>query len=650
MPDIRTNLNEEDGVNDFYEVRPLNLDDKFQKKAALRELQILQTRCLSDYKTWAKEYVKYQDFGKGRNVDVKLKQCNDQYTLSILTSCLGPLREGITLESVFTTWMTYSLAKATNKNMDEDMSRLFLHFREGLVQAADNSSGMTRRLLNRAIKASDKSITTTSADLMNNNIATNLRTHELDSLSMSPRQLAVLKLNFMEQFYVDSRSLGDMTKVENRDKYRELKQSYDTAVRHIEAIANNSGYSMDVVAVEERYFVGLKMQTNPDYANVFNETSTFGIVPEMDGDGNVWSGRFKTADGHSYTTGGSKVGTFSPREPYSLKFNAKTYDPGNALSAERLSHNLADISTLMEASLLYIDSDDCDLSKSDKKEIKENIRNSAERYKNQLFNQLRDDRVFDGNEKQIRNYIDSMFADMNNDTAIHDKKVSDPAFQFHNHVDYVVEKEILNSMRDNIIEGARAGTLTMIPPIEALKGSKYDPQSALMYYINETGYNDNPDSIKSRQDISDDFAKMYLYYQAQAKAQANDYNDSRTIDEILKDTVNNYIDDMSNEERTDLMLHVCSNMLSLSKEQRDDGWKAPKYTVSKTKEERKARRGEDLKTKDSKSGETVDYYAGSDYSEDKSSKKKSSSRGEDDIPDIPDDSDGPDEPDGPEGP
>ena len=633
MPEGMTNLNQEDGVSDYYEVRPLNLNDKAAKKAALRELQIMQTQCLSDYKTWAKEYVKYQDFGKGKNVDVKLKQCNDQYTMSILMSCIGPLREGISFSSVFTSYLTYNMAKMSNPNMDEDMSRLLLNFREGLMSASETADGKSKFFINKLIKHTDKLVLESSTELMNNNIANNLRTHELDSLVMSPRQLAILKLNFMEQFYVDSRSIGSLSKIENRDKYFQLQDDYNTAIRHIEAIANNSGYNMDVVAVEERYFVGLKMETNPDYANIFSETQeAFGITPVYDeGDGKMWSGRFQTSDGHNYTTGGSKVGTFSPRKPFGLSFQSDEYEEAKfTTETSILNQKLGKISQLFQSAMVYVDSDDLELSKSEKAEMKKGIVEASERYKNQLRVQLKDDGVYNGDIKQIDKYLDETFPDLSDDKSsyLEDALKEDAMYQqFDGNVRYVVEKEILNAMRDDLINKCRLGAGSSIRNMRRTPGDR-PLQNEIAKWIQEKG----EANITSRQDIPDEVAKAHLALSAHRRSSVMGISEERTKDEVLRDSVDNYIDGMTTEERVDLILHTCSNMLSIKEE---DAYRPPKYTVWTTEEERRARRGdpdvskEDTEEKPKK--RTREEFAEEDTEEESEDK---SNNEEDDGPDV----------------
>ena len=638
MSEIKTNLEAEDGVSDYYEVRPVNLNKASERKHAYKELQMLQTRCLSDYKTWAKEYVKYQDFGKGKNVDVKLKQCNDQYTLSMFMSVLGPLREGISLETIFTSYMTYNIAKMTNPNMDEDMSRLFMNFRSSLVDAASKSSGVSGMLLNKLVKHTDERLLSTSADLMNNNIAANLNNHTLDSMAMSPRQLAVLKLNFMEQFYVDSRSIGDLSKIENRDKYFELKHDYDAAIRHIEAIANNSGYSMDVVSVEERYFVGLKLAQNPDYANIFNETkSVINIRPEYDEDG-AWSGRFITADGHAFTTGGSKVGTFTVRRPYNLDKNPTLGEDDNSHKDGYygyLDRCTSESALLFASAQSYVDSEYCELSKSEKNYLKAGIRDAAGRFRSQLASQMRDDGLFDGSKKKIEKYLSENF-----DAAIaspEDKKNLPQFKHFHENVEYIVEKEILNTQRDELIAMVRNGGY----PGKHIFPNAED-RNAIM-------------NAQVRADISDDIAKRFLQYKADKRSKIQGIDDKRMPDEVLRDTVNNYIDGMSSEERLNLMLHTCSNMLSTPKEH---DYKAPLYTISRTDEEKKARRGQESENGGANSSDTFDALKGVDEEignigqEKKSKQENKSKKNKEDrnnnIPDIPDDAEGPDGPDGPD--
>ena len=154
-----------------------------------------------------------------------------------------------------------------------------------------------------------------------------------------------------------------------------------------------------------------------------------------------------------------------------------------------------------------------------------------------------------------------------------------------------------------------------------------EDEELYMDIIDLTRAKGGQENITSRQDIPDDIAKAYLALRAHKRSELMDVRDNRTPDDVLKDSVANYIEGMTNEERVDLILHTCSNMLSIKPE---DDFQPPKYTIWTTEEERKARRGDP------------------DISEDEAEESSSQDVDEKELPDVPDESSDDKEDDGPD--
>ena len=561
MAEIMNSMAEDDGVSN-YKVSHAKLGDeskesKLSKKAALRELHILQDHTLQDYKIWANQYIKYRSFDGDKDVDVKLKQCNDAYTLSFLCNCVSSFRNGIDISSMATAWFTYKFMQFSNPNMSEDMSRLALNLRDSLVEARDNGqlTGVIGVIGKKFIKHYDDNMLAYSADRMNQNIERNISDHTLDNLSMSPRQLAVLKINFMEQFYVDSRSIGDLSKPKNMEIYRDYRNAYNNAIRHIEAIAKNSGYGMDVIAAEERYFVGLKMATDENYHKVFSETGKpFGVSMSYDNDDDkTWSGRFRTADGHLYTVGGSvHSGAFTPREPLSTDINSTQAKSINA------------IGQIVASAENFLSDGRCKFSKSDCEFLKGAMKEASSDYESYLDSVLKDDNVSDASVRKqfIKDtFLDGKFTAGNNNT--YSDVSRDPVNDFDENMRYVVRKDMYEYYRTVILNLATKGhevTVTQHTSADtpdfrkALKDAKMqNPLSA--------------DQLRESKDIPDDVVKAYITgkfkkdYADDPTSEVNALVNTDDPDAIIDYLIDRRIEKKSPEEKRELLIHTCANMI-----------------------------------------------------------------------------------------
>lgn len=365
----------------FYEVTPINMSNKYDKDAALRELALLQSNAIVDYKTWAKERVKYTELSSEKSKQA-LKECNDAYTISILSNCIAPFSQGVTLGSVMSSWFTYKSAQMLNPQFNQDVSRMMLNMRDSMVpllaqNAKQTANPVAKMFYNGLLEELDTNVVESSTHLLHNDVVRNLENNTLDDMVMTPRQVAAIKLNFMEQFYVDARQYNIETK-DGKDKLVKLQKDYDTALQHLNIIANNGGFDMSVVAAEERALVGLKLEENPSYANVFGMTSTmFGVQPYKRDDSDLWAGDFTTLDNHPYyTCSDSKKGAFDVRLPLQQsKYEQNLYNEG-----------------LLAGNMLYVlNSENCPIPEELRKEIGSKLKTRIKEYSVLAQDALMDD-------------------------------------------------------------------------------------------------------------------------------------------------------------------------------------------------------------------------------------------------------------------
>ena len=291
---------------------------KSDYKSAQRELESLQRSAIADYSKWAKETVKYDNLD-GDNAATNLKQYNDTYTMSMLMGVIQPLENGCDIGSVLQCLMSYNVVCIMNPDLDMDSSRMFYNFKNTvapMVTDLKSDHPVIGRLLSPALSGVDGALSEAGGAAMATTIDAHEKVHDIDSMYLTPRQVAALKLNFMEQYYTDLRSTSDSY------KRKEFTADYNKAMKHLNAICSNGGYDMSVVASEERYLVGLKIQDNPNYMTMFSETfDVFGVKIDKDAveTSQRWTGQFISTDEHTWYGGHDLAtnGAFHVRMPMS---------------------------------------------------------------------------------------------------------------------------------------------------------------------------------------------------------------------------------------------------------------------------------------------------------------------------------------------
>lgn len=370
------NNSEEDSFEDIYTSSPVDMGNRMSKSAALHELSIMQSHIAANYKTWAGEQLRYSNCDNLTASD-NLKKCNDAYTMSMFTNCLTAFRSGITPASLISSWFTYKTAEMLNPTFNQDMSKMVLNLRDSmapmLVQNMQNGNFLVKSLSKGTMAFFDKAVISKSSNTMHNELVTNLKNNTLDSMTMTPRQIAAIKINFMEQCYVDMRSCNPS----DRDALHKCKTDYDTALNHLKIIANNSGFDMSIVAAEERNFVGLKIADNPEYANIFKETSSLcGVRPYNRDSDDIWAGDFNSLDGHNYLTTNDHDGAFSINMPH---------------SENMIKQNLLNEGVVFGNMLTAINSMGSEVSDSDRNQLKKDMSNEFKSYKKKAMSSMQDD-------------------------------------------------------------------------------------------------------------------------------------------------------------------------------------------------------------------------------------------------------------------
>ena len=295
-----------------------NIRQKSDKKSAYKELESLQRSAIADYKHWANEELKYDNLDNP-NAATNLKQYNDTYTMSMLMGVIAPLENGCDLGSVMQCLMSYNVIKMMNPDLDMDSSRMFYNFKNTVAPMISDLQAdhpILGRLFSPLTTEVDQTLSEAAGAKFATTIDAHEKVHDIDSMYLTPRQVAALKLNFMEQYY------GDLRKT--NDKYAQLNRTseYNKAMKHLNAICTNGGYDMSVVATEEKYLVGLKIQENPNYMTMFAETTdVFGIKFDTKkiNDTQRFGGHFISTDEHEYL-GSSDLatnGVFHVRMPMS---------------------------------------------------------------------------------------------------------------------------------------------------------------------------------------------------------------------------------------------------------------------------------------------------------------------------------------------
>lgn len=339
-------------------------------------------KTLLNYKEWAKQEVRYTD--SNQSIKENLRSCNDGYTMSTIMDMLAPLQQGISLFSLAQIWMQGKVIQHVDPDFNMNVSRLTEHLRQDILDKKKSSSA-----IRNLCKGMDERLLGISVNNLETEITRSVKNATLDDIVMTPRQIAAIKLNFAEQCYADMRT------VSTRGEMMNMRNQYDTAVEHLAAIAKNSGFDMSVVAAEERYLVGLKMMSNPDYGRIFLETCGLKAYPVFDG--KDWTGEFKTYDGKPYTTGNSvSTGAFTPRVPYVVYDDTTSrgdVNEGNIPHHSRveLEDMLRNRAMFFAGAMYYLDGPDCEFNAEMTASIKTELQNQIKNYKRDIEAQFADD-------------------------------------------------------------------------------------------------------------------------------------------------------------------------------------------------------------------------------------------------------------------
>ena len=291
---------------------------KSDKNSAYEELESLQRSAIADYAVWANEELKYDNL-EDASAAKNLKQYNDTYTMSMLMGVIAPLENGCDLSSVMQCLMSYNVVKMMNPDLDMDSSRMFYNFKNTVApMIADMKADhpILGKMFSPLTTEVDKTLSEAAGAKFAKTIDSHEKVHDIDSMYLTPRQVAALKVNFMEQYY------GDLRQTKDKYKRAEYTANYNKAMDHLNAICTNGGYDMSVVANEERYLVGLKIQKNPKYATMFCETTdVFGVKLDTEDINKThrFTGQFISTDEHAYygTSDLKTQGTFHVRQPMS---------------------------------------------------------------------------------------------------------------------------------------------------------------------------------------------------------------------------------------------------------------------------------------------------------------------------------------------
>ena len=500
---------------DSYDVKGVNLSDKKATKQAVREMLNAQDAYCLQMGDLMNQDLNYKTMGGDSKearaeLNQRLKSYNDAYTMSMMSSMYAPLSKGVTIGSLLEMSFNRKAIETANPDMKMDTSRFWANMSQQLMPIMDKN-----KLLKPFKGAASKYMNERAADNMNAAIGEKLRENDFDSLVMTPRQVAILKVNFMEQYYVDMRSQDPSSK-DYAVKMHDLKECYDNSMKHLQAVSENSGFDMSVVAAEERYFVGLKMQSNPDahYENIFNETySIYGASPALDMNGGKteWDGDFITADEHAFTAAyGDANGSFTVREP--LRVGTKEFTNFKQ-GLERQAEQYAEM-------MMYINSDDCPCSKEVKADAKKVLQHTYDDYKNRVAGIMMNDCGYD--KKSANAWVEEHFTKHINNSV--NAQYSDKGDAFKQELMHVAEKQAFESQGINIF---------------AKKMINGEPVS--------TAHGKNA--------IYEKYQKLSNAYYA-----SHGSEDKRNLEQFRSDICNNWIEHMDSLELVKLVSHTCANM------------------------------------------------------------------------------------------
>lgn len=487
-----------------YEVTPVDYGNKEHYQAALNELAVMQSNAIVDYKTWSKERLKYTDLDS-KTASQNLKECNDAYTMSMLTNCLTPFRDGVSIGSLMSSWFTYKSAQMLNPSFNQDVSRMMVNMRDDMIpmlsQNAKNGSFPMNVMAQGFLKNMDSKLVQASTNMMHNEIVDSLANNTLDDMIMTPRQIAAIKINFMEQYYVDVRQY-DIESPDDKQKIGLLTRDYNNAIKHLGIIANNGGFDMTVVAAEERALVGLKIKENPSYVNIFNDTASFyGVNPYQREDNDLWAGDFCTLDDHAfYTTSDTTQGAFTVRVPSSKSATMENLQ----LEGELFGYMVNSIDGAIGP-----------VPENLRREVLKKVQMGQKEYTQEALSLLQDD--FGFSKKEAKAFFDESFVSGY-------KSVRET-------------KNMANEDEEYDTNGLFNDEFNRIVEIECLSKLGID-------YVDDKSSSKYKAMLKA---VSDKAIEM-------------GYPDSRSGKKVLDDMRDNYINSMSADDMYRLLLHTSNNM------------------------------------------------------------------------------------------
>lgn len=526
----------------------VNFSSKFESDAAYHELaayEMLQSKfdnSIMDYQTWAREHVHYSGLTKPQ-MQAKLRQCNDSYTIAAISDMMASFQNGIDFTTIFQFYVSTKVMRAMNPSFDMDVSRLASNLRNSVLSNFNEKSPVTQSL---AQKLGDSALSA-SVSNMGSEIKRNMDQHTIDSMIMTPRQIAAIKLGFMEQCYVDMRAADTNSKV--NDIYRD----YEKAVKHLGAIADNSGFSMSTVAAEERYLVGLKIRENPSYKNVFQETFDLGVQPDYSN--SVWTGDFITMDGSKYTVGigygddyshsildKSEMSSFSPRKPY----QSNTGADAEAVLRSELSRRAR---LFAEADRYINDSSICEFNRDAVKSVKGEFDNMLAEYKSNMIDMMIDDGVVKSKSEGSK-LMKECFDDVFDDEKKHPR----------NDIRLAMQREIKHSANKDILSTAGVdisyftGGNKHVSPEETAKHMQ-DIRNQVKAFA------DNAKFEAARYRYMQGENRFDEFFKGKSEVESRDsFRDIRSGQEIIEDMRKNRMSELNSVQSKELLFRAICNI------------------------------------------------------------------------------------------
>lgn len=530
-------------------------------KEAYREIdRYSNDNLLLSYSDWAKEAVHYNDISE-KQIAEKLSHANDGYTLSMLANAFATFgKGGIDTDNFFKFYVSMYVMRLTNPEMDMDLSRTFNLISSNLNDLSNNLPFGVRTIGRLALNSAKNGFESVADDRFDSALNRGLANHDIDSIRMSPRQLAAIKVNFMEQCYCDMRKAGN-----SLDDINKCEACYNQAVAHINQIARNNGFDMSVVAEEERYIVGLKMRNNPRYGLIFKETTGPYAAKPMT-NGSKWSGRFETGDGHEYTVGGHvEMGAFTIRRPAQSSY-VGTNEKGKDAIEDKVGRYAAQFATMFD----FVENGPYKFSKDQKTDIEFNINNQLSAYRKSVKAMLVDDGIV-SNAHEADKWWKKHFIEPMNKTRENNKS-SD-----YKKADFTMSQSGEYSEKELTIYGGFSSEIdrTLNKTIFNKVGLMFDKPTEK--YLRQADYNIRENECRRKagfkmrkfidsSDLKDNFPAMAAIKDEvaarsnQNKTAGNNAKDERKSWEILKDMRINYVRTMDASEITALLMHSATDL------------------------------------------------------------------------------------------